>query len=260
MQLARKVAIVTGGAGLGMGHAVAERLAREGASVVVSDVDESRGGQVAEAINTAGGKAIFAHCDVGVEDQVRDLVELTKSTYGGLDVLVNIASAPYPPQGLLSGWFDAVQVDLLGTLYATWHAVGLMRRHGGGAIVNFGSTSALGHGHKPSSSPGYDVAKAGVMRLATMLAPLATEAGIRVNCLLPDWVATPEVKEYFDSLTPEQRAEQGVPPVLTSLEEIGDAVLELATDEKLIGRIMVMWSGEPTRLIPVGDPGHAAWE
>jgi NAD(P)-dependent dehydrogenase (short-subunit alcohol dehydrogenase family) len=160
----------------------------------------------------------------------------------------------------LAGWFDAVQVDLLGTMYATWHAIAAIERGGGGAIVNFGSTSALGHGHKPSSSPGYDVAKAGVARLATMLAPLAEKAGIRVNCLVPDWVATPEVQEYFESLAPDERAAQGVPPVLTTLEEICDAVVKLATDETLAGRILVMWSGQPPRLIPVGDPGHAGWE
>ncbi len=135
-----------------------------------------------------------------------------------------------------------------------------MRRRGGGSIVNVSSTSALGHGYKPSSSPGYDVAKAGVLRLATMLAPLAERDKIRVNCILPDWVATPEVQEYFDSLTPEQREEQGVPPVLTTLEEIADAVVTLATDESLAGRVMVWWSGQPPRMIPCGDRGHVGWE
>ena len=260
MPLADKVAIVTGSGGVGSGRAIAERLVREGAAVVVNDVSTAGAEETAHCIRAAGGRAACRIADVGREDQVRELVAFAEESFGGLDLLVNNASHPYPGQGLLSGWFEAVQVDLLGTMYTTWHAIPAMRRRGGGAILNIGSTSALGHGHKPSASPGYDVAKAGVQRLATMLAPLAAEANIRVNCLLPDWVATPEVKEYFDALTPEERAAQGVPPVLTSLEELSDAVVELLTDEKLAGRIMVWWSGQPRRFLKHGDPGHAGWE
>jgi NAD(P)-dependent dehydrogenase (short-subunit alcohol dehydrogenase family) len=197
---------------------------------------------------------------VGREAEVQQLVARAEAVYGGLELLVNNASAPYEPQGLLAGWFDAVTVDLLGPMYASWHAIPAMRRRGGGAIVNIGSTSALGHGRKPSKSPGYDVAKAGVMRLTTMLAPLAEAENIRVNCLVPDWVATPEVKAYWDTLTPAERKEQGVPDVLISLDDLAGAVLELATDTHLAGRIMVWWCGQPKRLIPIGDPGHAGWE
>ncbi len=193
MGLDGKVAIVTGAGGVG--RAIAMRLVRDGACVVVSDINEPGGVEVQRAISAAGGRAIFVPADVGVESQVQALIERTEQEFGGLDILINNASAPYPPQGLLSGWFDAVQVDLLGTMYATWHAIPAMRRRGGGSIVNVSSTSALGHGHKPSSSLGYDVAKAGVLRLATMLAPLAERDKIRVNCILPDWVATFEVQE-----------------------------------------------------------------
>lgn len=258
--LADKVAIVTGSGGVGSGRAIAERLARDGAAVVVNDVSEAGAAETARRIQAAVGRGAWLRGDVGREDDVRRLVAFAEETFGGLDLLVNNASHPYPGQGLLSGWFEAVRVDLLGTLYATWHAIPAMRRRGGGAILNIGSTSALGHGHKPSASPGYDVAKAGVQRLATMLAPLADEANVRVNCLLPDWVATPEVQEYFDALTPDQRAAQGVPPVLTSLDELSDAVFELLTDDKLAGRIMVWWSGQPKRFLKQGDPGHAGWE
>ncbi len=260
MELSRKVAIVTGGGGPGTGRAVSRRLALEGATVVVADVDEMAGQETIRAIAASGGSAEFARVDVGVEDEVRQLVEHVETTLGGIDVLVNNASAPFPSQGLLRGWFDAVQVDLLGTMYSTWHAIPSMRRRGAGAIVNISSTSALGHGYKASPSPGYDVAKAGVLRLATMLAPLAEQDKIRVNCLLPDWVATPELVEYCDSLTPEQRVARGVPAELTSLEEISDAVFELITDDGLAGRVMVWWSGEPRRLIPLGDRGHEGWQ
>jgi NAD(P)-dependent dehydrogenase (short-subunit alcohol dehydrogenase family) len=125
-------------------------------------------------------------------------------------------------------------------------------------IVNIGSTSALPHGN--SKAPGYDVAKMGVIRLTTALGWLGEREGIRVNCLVPDWVASPEVKAYFETLTPEQRKRGGVPDVLTSLEEIADAVVELVSDDKLAGRVMIWWSGQPRRLIRVGDPGYERLE
>ena len=134
-----------------------------------------------------------------------------------------------------------------------------MRRRGGGAIVNFGSTSAVGHGRKHSSSPAYDAAKAGIARLTTTLAWLREE-NIRVNCIVPDWVATEEVQSYVDSLQAEERAPNGVPQVLTTVDEIAGAVLRLATDETLAGRVMVWWSGERARLIPVGDLGYEKLE
>ncbi len=232
----------------------------DGAAVVVCDVNEPGARATVRLIESAGGRAASIMADVGVEDDVKRLFEFAEQTYGGVDVLVNNASAPYPDQGQLSGWFPAIQVDLLGTMYCTLRAVEAMRRRGGGAIVNIGSTSAVGHGVKHSNSPAYDVAKIGAMRLATTLAPLAASERIRVNCLVPDWVASPEVQGYFDSLSLDERRQQGVPEQLTSLEEIADAVVELATDERLAGRVMVWWSGQPRRLICAGDPGHDGWD
>jgi NAD(P)-dependent dehydrogenase (short-subunit alcohol dehydrogenase family) len=99
-----------------------------------------------------------------------------------------------------------------------------------------------------------------VMRLTTTLGPLRDQENIRVNCLVPSWVASPGPKEYWASLTPAQRKERGVPETLIQLDEIADAILRLATDESLFGRIMVWWNGEPPRLIPVGDPGYQRLE
>jgi len=137
---------------------------------------------------------------------------------------------------------------------ATLAAIEAMRRRGGGAIVNIGSTSALGHGRKHSPWPAYDVGKMAQMRLTTTLACLRDRENIRVNCLVPAWVASPGPKEYWESLTPAQRRERGVPDTLISLEEIAGAILRLATDESLFGRIMVWWNGQPPRLI-ARDPG-----
>jgi NAD(P)-dependent dehydrogenase (short-subunit alcohol dehydrogenase family) len=254
------VAIVTGAGGGGSGRAIARRMARDGAVVVVCDVNEPGARETVRLVEASGGRAALVRSDVGIESEVRALFEFAENTFGGGVVLVNNASAPYPPQGQLTGWFPAIQVDLIGAMLCTLRAVEAMRRCGGGAIVNIGSTSAVGHGVKHSKSSAYDTAKSAVMRLTTTLAPLAGSEKICVNCLVPDWIASPEVQEFFDSLTPDQRREQGVPPELTTLEEIADAVVQLVTDERLAGRIMIWRNCQRRRLIALADQGYAAFE
>ncbi len=257
MNLAGKVAVVTGAGGGGSGRANACRLAREGASVVVSDIDEAGGGETVRRIEATGGRALFFRADVRVEHEVRELLAFAEHSFGGLDVLVNNAGPYWPEQ--LGHWAETIQANLLGTMYATLGAIEAMRRRGGGGIVNVGSTSALGWGRRHAPAAAYDAAKAGVMRLTTALGWLKDE-GIRVNCLVPDWVATAEVQGYVDSLTPQQRKEGNVPDVLITLDEITDAVVRLATDENLAGRVMVCWCGQSARLIAAGDPGYATLE
>jgi len=259
MEISGKVAIVTGAGGGGCGRAVARRLTQGGAAAVIADIDEGGGRKTVEEIESSGGRARFFHSDVGIEADVKSLIDFAEKTYGGLDILVN-GAGPYFPGDPLAHWFDTLQANLLGTMYGTLHAIPAMRRRRGGAIVNFGSTSALGHGRKQSASPSYDVAKAGIQRLTTMLGWLKEKENIRVNCIVPDWVATQEVKAYWDTLTPQQRREQSVPDVLTTVEEIADAVVQLIADETLAGRIMVWWSGQRRGLIPLGDPGYIQLE
>jgi NAD(P)-dependent dehydrogenase (short-subunit alcohol dehydrogenase family) len=258
MEVRGKVAVITGAGGGGQGRAVARRLAREGASVVVSDINEGGGRETVCLISEQGGCAAFFRADVGVERDVGALIAFSEEKYGGVDILVNNAG-PYFHAVPLERWFETIQANLMGTAYATLRGIEAMRKRGGGAIVNFSSTSAIGHDFKPSSSPAYDAAKAGITRLTTMLAWLQEER-IRVNCIAPDWVATDELRTYVASLTLQQCQEQGVPLPLTTLDEITDAVLELIIDEKLAGRVMVWWTGAKRGLIPIGDPGYAKLE
>jgi NAD(P)-dependent dehydrogenase (short-subunit alcohol dehydrogenase family) len=260
MNIHGKVAIVTGSGGLGSGRAEALRLAREGAAVVVSDINEGGGLETVRMITADGGRAAICHADMGVDAHVRALIDFAVTTFGGVDILINNASAPYRPAEPLDWWFEPLTVDLLGTMSAIRYCIPIMRTRGGGAIVNIGSTSALGHGRKHSGSPTYDVAKAAVTRLTTTLGWLGAKDNIRVNCLVPDWVAVPEVLEYWNSLSPAQRRQQDVPEVLTTLDEICDAVVELVTNDHLAGRVMVWWNGQPRRLIVTGDPGYAGLE
>jgi NAD(P)-dependent dehydrogenase (short-subunit alcohol dehydrogenase family) len=174
-----------------------------------------------------------------------------------LTVLVNNASGPaFRPDQPLDLWNEIVQTDLLGTMYGTRFAIDAMRRAGGGAIVNVASTSALSHGRGRPGAPAYDVAKTGVIRLTTSLAWLASQDGIRVNCLAPGWIATDGPRQYWESLTPAQRLERGVPSILLTPEQVADAVVRLASDEPLAGRVLVWWSEDPPRLIAFGDRGY----
>jgi len=183
------VAIVTGAGGTGCGRALAARFARDGAAVVVSDVNDAGGAETVRLIAAEGGTAAFCRTDVRDEQQVRDLITFGERTFGGVTVLINNASAPYRPGEPLEHWADTVQTDLLGAVFGTRHAIDAMRRAGGGAVVNIASISALWHGRKtPGVSPAYDTAKAGMIRLTTTLAGLAESDGIRVNCLAPGWI------------------------------------------------------------------------
>lgn len=145
MNLNGKVAIVTGSGGGGTGRATARRFAREGAAVVVSDVNEAGGHETVALIDAGGGRSAFCHADVRIESEIKALIAFAESTFGGLDVLVNNASNP-AGMGLLTGWMEAAAVEILGPMHATLAAIEAMRRRGGGAIVNIGSTSAIGHG------------------------------------------------------------------------------------------------------------------
>ncbi len=133
-----------------------------------------------------------------------------------------------------------------------------MRRAGqGGAIVNVSSISALWHGRRtPAGAPVYDAAKAGLLRLTTGLAELAKTDKIRVNCLAPGWIATDGPRQYWESLTPEQREERGIPARLLTTAQIADAAVRLATDDSLAGRVLFWWSDDEPKLIEWGDRGY----
>jgi NAD(P)-dependent dehydrogenase (short-subunit alcohol dehydrogenase family) len=253
----RGAVIVTGAGGSGCGRAIAARFAGDGASVIVSDVNETGGHDTVRLIESAGGTAAFFRADVRNESQVRDLIAFGERTCGGVSVLVNNASAPHGPGESLEGWTDSVQTDLLGAIHATQWAIEAMRRGAGGAIVNIASISALWHGRTTAGGMlAYDIAKAGMIRMTTRLAPLAEKDGIRVNCLAPGWIATDGPRQYWESLTPAERHQRGVPSRLLTTRQISNAVMRLASDESLAGRVLVWWSDDTPRLIQWGDRGY----
>jgi NAD(P)-dependent dehydrogenase (short-subunit alcohol dehydrogenase family) len=129
MTMKTKVAVVTGSGGRGCGRAIALRFAREGAAVMVADIDLGGGEETLRLLRAAGARAAFCRADVGSEDQVGALFAYAEAELGGVDVLVNNASAPFAPGAPMTEWLNPITVDLLGALYTTRFAVEAMRRY-----------------------------------------------------------------------------------------------------------------------------------
>jgi NAD(P)-dependent dehydrogenase (short-subunit alcohol dehydrogenase family) len=250
------VAIVTGAGGAGCGRAISLRFARAAHAVVVADIDERSGRETADLVERAGAPARFEHVDVRDAGSVEQMIAAADRAFGGVDVLVNNASAPHGDASI-DTWMDAIQTDFLGPMAATRAAIPVMRRGGGGAIVNIASISALWHGRtSPGGFAGYDVAKAAMIRMTTRLASLAETDQIRVTCLAPGWIGTDPVRQYWQSLTPAERIERGVPSRLLTTDGVADTVFALSQNRELAGRVVVWWSEGPPQLVEWGDRGY----
>jgi NAD(P)-dependent dehydrogenase (short-subunit alcohol dehydrogenase family) len=244
MELGHKRALVTGGA-MGIGGAVARRLAAEGAQVVIADLDGEAGRATADELGAG-----FVRADLATQAGVHEMMAAARQRLGGLDVLVNNAGGvegPTYPEAPASRWMATLALNLHAVMLATQQAVELMGERGG-AVVMIGSVAGLGS--SPHAAPEYAVAKAGVLRLTGCLAPLHSQLGIRVNCVCPGLVDTPSSRRAHSRLSAEELA--ALPPALPAAE-LADAVVELLGDDALAGRVLVCKAGEPRRLLPVVD-------
>jgi NAD(P)-dependent dehydrogenase (short-subunit alcohol dehydrogenase family) len=250
VEIARKTAVVTGGSA-GIGRAIALRLARDGASVLIADVDERGGEELVREIEASGSRALFLRSDMAKGPDVEAMIQLAETTYGGLDILVNNAGfaidPPYP-EAEPAEWRRLLEVNLVAVMLATQASINSMRKRGGGAVVNVSSVAGLGLGSH--SAPDYAAAKAAVVRLTAALEPLV-EDGIRVNCVCPDWVDTPAVQRSLAAMTPEERA-AAAPPALVPADDIADVVTGLIRDDSLAGRVLTCPAGGEWELLPVG--------
>jgi NAD(P)-dependent dehydrogenase (short-subunit alcohol dehydrogenase family) len=229
--LENKVAIVTGG-GSGIGKAVAEAFAREGAKVVVSDINEEGGNETVKAIAGSGGTALFVKADSAKPEDHERLVKQAVEQYGGLHIAVNNAgiggplalTGEYP----LDGWEKVIAINLSGVFYALRYQLPAMQQTGEGSIINI--ASILGQAGT-ATSPAYVAAKHGVVGLTKSAALGYAKQNIRINSVGPGYIHTPMVEnsmdegslKYLVSLHPIGR--------LGKSEEVAELILWLASSK-----------------------------
>ena len=227
-----KVAIITGGAS-GMGKADAMVLAREGARVVVADLNEKDGQAVADAI---GDNAVFMRLDVTDEDNWKAVVSATVERFGRLDILVNnagmIALGTIVDTDLAS-WRKINAVNSDGVFLGCKHGIPAMAASGGGSIINMSSVAAI---HGQSFVAAYTASKGAVRSLTKSIAMFCKEQknGIRCNSIHPDGVKTPMVVKVAmgkDVATAEDLEQIGKFGNMCEPEDIANLVLYLASDE-----------------------------
>lgn len=227
-----KAGLVTAsGSGIGRGSAVA--LAKAGAKVMVSDVNEEAGKETVKIITENGGEANFFKCDVSDEKQVKALVDETVSAFGKLDFAHNNAGINVGQKKIgeldSSDWDKTLKVTLYGTFYSIKHEVNAMLKTGGGAIVN--TASGSGVEGSPNMTP-YTASKHGIVGLTKSVALEYGKQGIRINSIAPGATITPAIEGWA------KKAPEQYKGVLESLpagemstpEDQGNAVTFLCSD------------------------------
>ncbi len=233
--LADQVALITG-AGSGMGRATAALFAREGAKVVVVDIDEAGGEETVTQIRAESGEAIFVRTDVARAADAEAMIQQTIDTYGRLDILHNnagVVAVKFLEDMSEEEWDWLMGVNLKAIFLAVKYAVPHMKAQGSGCIINTGSTSSF---EGQYMTPAYVASKGGVVQLTKTLALDYAQYKIRVNAVCPGTVDTPLVRQHLEKSPDPVRAaeiEKKLIPLKRFLqpEEIAHAVLYLASDQ-----------------------------
>ena len=240
MKLTNKVSLITG-YGSGMGRAAALLFAREGAKVSGADINNKIGEETAALVRQKGGETIFVQADVSKTADIEKMIKKTVDTYGRIDILFNNAGIPHPFTPVENikeeDWEHVMAVNLKGVFLACKYAVPIMKKQGGGVIINTASIVAIRV--RPGASP-YLASKAAVIGLTKGLALELAPHKIRVNCINPVAAETAfsvsisGAKNFEDKTYIEyrKRMAEGIPlGRMTTPEDVAYAALYLASDE-----------------------------
>jgi len=232
-----KVVIVTG-AGAGVGRACAAAFAREGARVVVADIDEVAGRGALRLITDAGAQAIFIGCDVSLESDVQRLLAQTVNAFGGVDVLHN--NAGVVRYGTVvdmpaTDWDWIMSINLRAPFLTCKYAIPEMRKRGGGAIVNTSSVQAFA---SQETVAAYAASKGGIVSFTKTVALDHARENIRCNCIAPGSIHTPMLDDAANTFSPSDPSRAigdwgRLHPLgrVGRAEEVANLVLFLASDE-----------------------------
>jgi meso-butanediol dehydrogenase / (S,S)-butanediol dehydrogenase / diacetyl reductase len=232
MNFQEKVGVVTG-AGSGIGAAVAESYARHGGAVVVADYDEAAARNVTQRITAAGGRALALRIDVTEVTDIERMIKGAVDQFVRIDFLHNNAySFPYPPAGVWSisdaAWDHALRLGLMACFRAIRAAVPVMRRQGGGSIVNTASISGL---FADAGSSPYNAAKGGLINFTRTVAWELGGDRIRANCVCPGVIETAMTAPAMNASAVREAAIAQIPlGRLGQPQDIANVVLFLASD------------------------------
>lgn len=226
-----KVAYISGG-GSGIGKAIAEAYAREGAKVAVSDINAEHGKTVVEELKKNGTEAIFIQADSSKAEENKRVVEEIVSAFGRLDVACNNAgiggAAALTGEYDIDAWDKVVALNLSGVFYACRYQLEQMEKNGGGNIVNIASI----HGTVAAPmSPAYTATKHGVVGLTKNIAAEYGQKNIRCNAVGPGYIATPLIDEHLDEEMKAAIAAKASMNRLGKPEEIAELVVFLNSDK-----------------------------
>ena len=250
MRLQDKVAIVTGGAN-GIGRAICELFAEEGANVVVADIDADGGQETQSLIKFAGGEATLIRTDVSQEADVQKMVQGAVEAYGAVNILVNDAAAFVFGQVedvTDDGWQRVFGVNVIGAAYCVKHTLPVMKKAGSGSIVMIASISSFIA--QPAFVP-YNASKGALLQLTRCLALDLAPYNIRVNCVCPGSVLTDATERHRRSVKMDREEYLKAAADLSMMKRIADpreiayGALFLASEESsfMTGAPLIMDGG-----------------